>query len=234
MSNNSVYDEIDLENIANFNELIHTDHSYKNGDITVHFRNLKESLLSEINDSEIVLGAVAWLTDHDILEAISKKPCQLVLQKEDFLRPDMEVSLSNKSKLELKKAYDKISFEYTSINFSNKVLELSYDEIFDIEPVRCFGYLTDKYRHCSPKMHNKFLIFAKFDTDSKKIKATKVWSGSANLTEMSMHSLENAILIEDEVIAAQYLKEYEYIYYLSESLNWDSTWTSPFRAKNSG
>lgn len=227
-------DEIDIENMANFNELIHTDYSHKNGSITVHFRNLKEKLLSEIHESEIILGAVAWLTDHDILEAISKKPCQIVLQKEDFLRPDMEVSLSNRSKLKLKEAYENILFGYTSMNFSNKIMELSYDDIFDIEPIRCFGYLTDKYRHCSPKMHNKFLIFADFDTDSGKINAKKVWSGSANLTEMSMHSLENAILIEDKIIAMQYLKEYEYIYYLSESLSWDSTWESLFGAKNSG
>lgn len=225
------YDEIDLENIENFNELIHTDYSHRSGNITVHFRGIKEKLLSEIKESEIILGAVAWLTDHDILEEISKKPCQILLQKEDFLRPDMEVSLSNGSKLKLKKAYDEISFDYTSMNFSNKIMELSYDDIFDIEPVRCFGYLTDKYRHCSPKMHNKFLIFAEFDIDSKKIKAKKVWSGSANLTVISMHSLENAILIEDEIIATQYLKEYEYIYYLSESLNWDSTWASPFGKK---
>ena len=37
--------------------------------------------LSEINNADIVLGAVAWLTDHDLLEAISKKPCQIVVQK---------------------------------------------------------------------------------------------------------------------------------------------------------
>ena len=65
MAENSGYDEIDLENIANFNELIRTDHSFKDGDVSVYFRGLKERLLSEINKAEIVLGAVAWLTDHD-------------------------------------------------------------------------------------------------------------------------------------------------------------------------
>ena len=231
MAENSGYDEIDLENIANFNELIRIDHSFKDGDFSVHFRGLKDKLISEINDSEIILGAVAWLTDYDLLEAISKRPCQIVLQKEDFLRPDMEVILSNSSKIKLREAYNKLSFEYTSINFSNKIFELSYDEIFDIEPVRCFGFLTKKMKHCSPKMHNKFLIFCEFDYSTNKIKPKKVWSGSANLTEMSMYSLENAILIDNEIIAMQYLKEYEYIYYLSESLNWDTTWSSPFNNK---
>ena len=167
----------------------------------------------------------------NLLEAMSKKPCQIVLQKEDFLRPDMEVILSRSSKLKLREAYNNLSFEYTSVSFSNKIFELSYDEIFDIEPVRCFGLLTEKMKHCSPKMHNKFLIFCEFDTNTNKIKPKKVWSGSANLTEMSMYSLENAILIDNETIALQYLKEYEYIYYLSESLNWDSTWVSPFNNK---
>ena len=80
-------------------------------------------------------------------------------------------------------------------------------------------------------MHNKFLIFCSFDVNTNKIMPKKVWSGSANLTEMSMYSLENAILIDNEIIAMQYLKEYEYIYSLSESLNWDSTWSSPFNKK---
>ena len=231
MADTNGYDEIDLENIANFNELIGTDHSFKDGDVSVHFRGLKEKLLFEINNADIVLGAVAWLTDHDLLEAISKKPCQIVVQKEDFLRPDMEVVLSNSSKIKLKEAYSKLSFIYTSMNFYNKIFELSYDEIFDIEPVRCFGFLTKKMKHCSPKMHNKFLIFCSFDASTNKIRPKKVWSGSANLTEMSMYSLENAILIDNETIAMQYLKEYEYIYSLSESLNWNSTWVSPFNNK---
>ena len=84
MADKSSYNEIDLENIANFNELIGTDHSFKDGDVSVYFRGLKERLLSEINNADIVLGAVAWLTDHDLLESISKKPCQIVVQKEDF------------------------------------------------------------------------------------------------------------------------------------------------------
>jgi|TARA_R110002126_G_scaffold5189_2_gene26976 hypothetical protein len=231
VADKSSYNEIDLENIANFNELIGTNHSFKDGDVSVYFRGLKDRLISEINNSEMVLGAVAWLTDYDLLEAMSKKPCQIVLQKEDFLRPDMEVILSRSSKLKLREAYNNLSFEYTSVSFSNKIFELSYDEIFDIEPVRCFGLLTEKMKHCSPKMHNKFLIFCEFDTNTNKIKPKKVWSGSANLTEMSMYSLENAILIDNETIALQYLKEYEYIYYLSESLNWDSTWVSPFNNK---
>ena len=127
MADTNGYDEIDLENIANFNELIGTDHSFKDGDVSVHFRGLKEKLLFEINNADIVLGAVAWLTDHDLLEAISKKPCQIVVQKEDFLRPDMEVILSNSSKIKLKEAYSKLSFIYTSMNFYNKIFELSYD-----------------------------------------------------------------------------------------------------------
>lgn len=229
--NRSNFNEIELENIANFNDLIKTNYSINSRELTVYFRDLKDHLISEINNAEIVLGAVAWLTDIDILEALSKKPCQIVLQKEDFLRPDIELTLSNNSKKELRDAYKKLHFDYDTRNFSNKIYELSFDDIYEIDPIRCFGYLTDKYRHCSPKMHNKFLVFAEIDNMFEKIKAKKVWSGSANFTKMSMYSLENAILISNEDIASQYLKEYEYIYYLSEGLDWSSSWNSPFEHK---
>lgn len=229
--NRESFTEIELENIANFNELIKADYSINSKDLTVYFRDLKKHLISQINNAEIVLGAVAWLTDIDILEALSRKPCQIVLQKEDFLRPDMELTLSSNSKKVLRDAYKKLSFNYNTRNFSNKAYELTFDGIYEVEPIRCFGYLMEKYRHCSPKMHNKFLVFAELDDKLKKIKAKKVWSGSANFTKMSMYSLENAILINNEDIASQYLKEYEYIYYLSESLDWNSSWTSPFDHK---
>lgn len=167
--NRSNFNEIELENIANFNDLIKTNYSINSRELTVYFRDLKDHLISEINNAEIVLGAVAWLTDIDILEALSKKPCQIVLQKEDFLRPDIELTLSNNSKKELRDAYKKLHFDYDTRNFSNKIYELSFDDIYEIDPIRCFGYLTDKYRHCSPKMHNKFLVFAEIDNMFEKI-----------------------------------------------------------------
>lgn len=58
---------------------------------TVFFRDLKTRLIEQINRADYVFGCVAWLTDHDILTALGKKRgVQLLVQKEDFLRPDSD------------------------------------------------------------------------------------------------------------------------------------------------
>lgn len=224
-------DLIEMETLRNLNSLIHSNHSIHSNGISIIFREVKPLLISLIQESEIVLGAVAWLTDIDILKALSKTKCQIILQKEDFLRPDMDSSSEKYNETILRTHYDNLKFPLKTINFESKILELSYDNIFDIEPVRCFGYFNEKLRHCTPKMHNKFLIFATFDKVTQKIIPKKVWTGSANFTTMSMHSLENCVIIDDEIIAKQYMKEYEYIYSLSETLNWTHSWVSPFHTK---
>ena len=73
----------------------------KTSSISVYFDNLEQRLREYIVRSEICLGCVAWLTNENILNALSGiHKVSILVQKEDFLRPD---SGSNKK---LKKLYD--------------------------------------------------------------------------------------------------------------------------------
>lgn len=56
----------------NLNELVDDNNSCKSNNIEVVFRDIKSRLISLIEESDIVLGAVAWLTDKDILESLKK------------------------------------------------------------------------------------------------------------------------------------------------------------------
>jgi hypothetical protein len=208
----------------NLNELVDDNNSCKSNNIEVVFRDIKSRLISLIEESDIVLGAVAWLTDKDILESLKKVQCQITLQKEDFLRPDLKPHLNEEDKVCLKDLYDSLTCNLKTNHFHSKIYELSKDNILDINPITCFGYFNSNLRHCTPKMHNKFFVFAKLDEELNKVKASKVWTGSANITNMSMSSLENGVIISDEIIAWHYLKEYEHIYSLSENLDWNADW----------
>jgi hypothetical protein len=50
----------------------------------------KDRLIRLIRQADIVLGCVAWVTSESILKALAeKKGVSLIVQKEDFLRPDL-------------------------------------------------------------------------------------------------------------------------------------------------
>jgi hypothetical protein len=59
-------------------------------DIDIVFRNHRARLLAEIRRSPVILGCIAWLTDREILRALAScTHVSIVVQKEDFLRPDI-------------------------------------------------------------------------------------------------------------------------------------------------
>ena len=59
-------------------------------DIKVYFRNLEDELINHIRNYDAIFGCVAWLTNKRILKELSKKEVvQIIVQKEDFLRPDI-------------------------------------------------------------------------------------------------------------------------------------------------
>src|ERR1700674_1415082 len=59
------------------------------GKVRVFFKNLEDHLIQYIREADIVVGCVAWFTSPRILKALSKvKGVSIVVQKEDFLRPD--------------------------------------------------------------------------------------------------------------------------------------------------
>src|ERR1700737_4595445 len=56
----------------------------------VFFRNIEQKVLSYIKEYPIVVGCVAWFTNENILKALAKKEgVSILVQKEDFLRPDI-------------------------------------------------------------------------------------------------------------------------------------------------
>ncbi|MCC5633987.1 phospholipase D-like domain-containing protein [Nostoc sphaeroides CHAB 2801] len=61
----------------------------KSNNITAHFGDIEKALISYISQANTCLGCIAWLTNESILDALSKcEIVSIVVQKEDFLRPD--------------------------------------------------------------------------------------------------------------------------------------------------
>jgi len=80
----------------------------------VFFRNLEAELLQLIDAADVVVGCVAWLTNRRILAALAKKSVAIVIQKEDFLRPDLG---ANKNwSLELRSQYAQLKCTFNRYN----------------------------------------------------------------------------------------------------------------------
>jgi len=128
--------------------------------ISVFFNDLESELISLINDADEVYGCVAWLTNKNIISAISKKHrASIIVQKEDFLRPDFD-GYSNEK---LRQLYGLIKGS-ERILFQNDIL--SSMEVADsrgFDGVRCVGNCNSEKSPCHPRMHNKFIVFCRTD-----------------------------------------------------------------------
>ncbi len=203
-------------------------------DVSVIFRNQKEILLKKISEYNCIVGCMAWLTDYDILEALSKVDrVVIVVQKEDFLRPDLNATKKSESKL--RKAYDKIKPHSGRFAWPGLMGKLSTSCDDTIMPIRCVGNHNSKKKPAFPRMHNKFLVFSELIEHDNPIPAgysvtidnREVWTGSYNLTKNAANSLENAVLIKNKQIAKAYYNEFCQIFALSEPLDWNSIWCAP-------
>lgn len=56
---------------------------------------------------------------------------------------------------------------------------------------------------------------------------TSVWTGSFNPSWTASHSLENAVIIYDPIVAKAYYEEWAHVLALSEPLDWESEWIAP-------
>ena len=221
-------------------------------EIEAIFRQHKERLLGLINDYPYVLGCVAWLTDFDILSAMQKMDhVSIVVQKEDFLRPDLNSSNGFAKKLRESYSLLPTAFERHSVDGIVSDLSLAGDPTID--PIRCMGNHNSDKIHSFPRMDNKFLIFTEnipihdnvpatfgyaaedYSADNKLdfprllgVSDTAcVWTGSYNISQTATKSLENAVVIRDQVIAQAYFNEWSQIMALSEPLDWESKWCAP-------
>lgn len=193
--------------------------------VSVYFRDLKAHLIEHICASDAVLACVAWLTDPDILNAFGARPCSIIVQKEDFLRPDGAAD-----KASIRAAYMKIRgvdrWEVPGILHG-----ASCAGDTSMDGVRCVGNHNSAKNPAHPRMHNKFVVFCRrVPPDAfgwQRLVPISVWTGSFNFTQTANRSFENAVLVRDQRIAQAYADEWSQIAILSQPLDWTSEWCAP-------
>jgi hypothetical protein len=214
----------------------------KNGEISVYFRHIEKELVRKINEYPIVVGCVAWLTNKRVLKALSsRKRVSIIIQKEDFLRPDT----GNWSGKKLREMYASLPRGASSIISRGEIWgsllsSLNSHSDWESEPVRWVGNFNTDKDPAFPRMHNKFLVFcdeektsrneSDFDEEYTTIIPQAVWTGSFNLTDNATRSLENATHIRVPEIVNAYYAEWQYIFALSESIPnefWSFDWEPP-------
>lgn len=196
--------------------------------ISVYFKDLEHHLIQHIHSADAIFGCVAWMTNHNILDALSSKSTSIIVQKEDFLKPDIDISKSWKNIL--KDKYNGLYCSLNRFNFPETVGGMSWAGDNSVSGVRCVGNCNKDRNPSFPRMHNKFIVFAQIDysdSDDIAINPLSVWTGSFNFSTNATYSFENAIYIEDTDIASAYFKEYCQILALSEPLNWKTEWLCP-------
>ena len=196
-------------------------------DLEVYFRDLPKHIIGHISDAQLVLGCVAWLTHPGILAELAKTEAAIVVQKEDFLRPDLGARTGWKKAL--RASYDALCCHRSRWEFGNMIGELSTGEDICMTAVRCVGNLNREKSPAFPRMHNKFLVFCRVEDreNCEEIVPYAVWTGSFNLTNNAANSLENAVLIRHSQVVQAYFQEFGQIMALSEPLDWESEWSAP-------
>lgn len=211
------------------------DNSTKAGNVEVYFRNIEEELVKKIRAHDISLGCVAWLTSAPILKELANTEAQVIVQKEDFLRPDVGAR-PHTWKAWLRRMYSRIEFNIDRYAFPY-LGGFSYAGDPGMEGVRCVGNHNRDRNPAFPRMHNKFMVFGRLETRSgvnhgerfeyERVVPEAVWTGSFNFTRNAGMSLENALYITEPSIVEAYFNEYQQIAALSEPLNWSSDWCAP-------
>lgn len=197
------------------------DHGICTPSVDVHFRDLASRLIALINEADYVVGCVAWLTHYGILDALAKKSgVSLVVQKEDWLRPDGDVS-----KQVLRAKYEALPW-MERFQHQGLVSKLSSSGDPSLAAVRCAGIRAAKGKF-EPRCHHKFVVFCRKDQWGDVGETYAVWTGSFNFTFNGGDSLENAVVIRTPEIVRAYYNEYQQIVALSEPLDWEHEWVAP-------
>jgi hypothetical protein len=206
-----------------------------NADVEIVFRNQQKRLIEFIGRYDCILGAVAWFTDLSVVNSLRDKKVSIILQKEDFLRPD------STKKQDLLKAYSSVPKTLERSELLGIGSSLSYASgDTDIQPFRCVGNINSAKAPAMPRMHNKFLVGCGyklntygvdpdegFDLVYGEISPQAVWTGSYNFSYPAQKSFENAIIINNSEVAEAYAKEFSQIFAFSEQLDWHTDWVAP-------
>lgn len=208
------------------------------GRTSVYFDGIEDVLVQLTQRSEIVVGAVAWLTNDRILECLANvKHAGIVVQKEDFLRRDVDVKSYSKWKNSLRSRYDQLpAFEFEDFvetypgqqeehpDFNpatqNWLFDASGGYQFGGSAIRCLGY-TSSINAVIPRMHHKFLIFGD-KVEGLIMRPHTIATGSFNMTKNATRSRENIVVMENSAICHAYLSEWAQLWSMSEALDWTS------------
>lgn len=190
------------------------------------FKNLSRRLCAEIERYPYVAGCVAWLTNKQIIESIAfREGASIILQKEDFLRPDYEHKPGFEA--DLRHRYNGVE-PLVRGRFQGLLSSMSMCSDLEIG-IRCVGNRVDRFKRAGARSHHKFLVFMSTEPtrDGWVYSPRAVWTGSFNFTRNAELSFENAVIIRDERIAKAYLDEYQQVAALSEPLDWDVPYVAP-------
>lgn len=217
----------------------------ENVTVEVVFQDLEDRIVKWIDSFDVIVGCVAWLTNRAILEALARRQgVAIIVQKEDWLRPDS----GGWTKDLLQNLYANLkSADRWQLGMGH------YSDHGDPElpPVMCAGLAPIKKQPALPRMHHKFLVGCKLGNEMREVPkyiwegnaivgtkmvkelvgpvtiGQEVWTGSFNLTDNATKSLENAVILKDETLAAWYLNEARTLYGIAEPLQWNSRWVQP-------
>lgn len=203
---------------------------FHDDDITVVLADHEKYVVDFIESYPIIAGCVAWLTNRVVLQALATRDLVgIIVQKEDFLRPDLGDEDGWKSRLRT---------QYGALRGTHAVgwgAMLSYagPGSYEEHAVRCMGiHDPDAKKKALPRMHHKFLIGCRRgpvdEYDQQTVpRPAAVWTGSFNLSFNATMSRENAVIIRRPSVADQYMLEYQELLGLSEPLDWESPWVQP-------
>jgi len=199
------------------------------GGVEVVFKDLPRALIKTMHQYEAGVGCVAWLTHFDILDAMARlKTVSIVVQKEDFLRPDMGMPSNWKDLLRAK--YNALPGDLRWSHTWDGVGGLSYCGDPTLDGVRCVGNYNSEKSPAFPRAHHKFMVFG--DIQQRTSANTDfvprvVWTGSFNFTVNATNSFENAVILRDPAIVNAFYQEWGQMVALSEPLDWTSEWVAP-------
>lgn len=217
------YEEIRLDRSAHLFWGVHTQ---------VVFDDIEHVVNLEISEAHHVVGCIAWLTNETLLDTLAKKSSvSIVVQKEDFLRPDGLYDPAWKQRLRKQyKAIPGVEIRCCDDNgaipcvLSGTVVERMNQGGDPVEAIRCFGMRSAKNSdHRGPLMHHKFAVLFGEDVTTPYAVITGSWNWTRNATK----SIENILVIRDEKVAATYFNEYVQILANSEPLDWTAEYVKP-------
>lgn len=193
------------------------DRSARAGKVIAHFGDVASALEKFLQDSESVVGCVAWVTSNRLIDALAGKPVSLIVNKEFELRTTDAKPEQSRNRQTL----DRLTGGLKRSDFPaplNQVAGASHDEI---DPVRCVGHIGRGRGANTPLMHHKFLVRLRAG------KPVAVWTGSLNLTHLGQMNLENGVEVHDPAIARAYLEEWARVAAVSEPLDFAAGKAAP-------